>query len=130
MMRRFRRADRRHRGGTSPTAADPIARPAAARTVELAHASTRAGSRAENGYGNDAPMEITERFPQPLGNLAQNARFPHFHSRPSVSFRTRKEQHTKNDGSDPSSDQPAAGESHPRPHATSARILSPTGTRR
>ena len=32
-------------------------------------------------YGNDAPMEITERFPQPLGNLAQNARFPHSHSR-------------------------------------------------
>jgi hypothetical protein len=28
-------------------------------------------------------MEITERFPQPLGNLAQNARFPHFHSRSS-----------------------------------------------
>jgi hypothetical protein len=24
-------------------------------------------------------MEITERFPQPLGNLAQNARFPHSH---------------------------------------------------
>jgi hypothetical protein len=24
-------------------------------------------------------MEITERFPQELGNLAQNARFPHFH---------------------------------------------------
>ena len=31
------------------------------------------------GYGNDAPMEITKRFPQPLGNLAQNARFPHSH---------------------------------------------------
>src|SRR5882672_9566987 len=26
-------------------------------------------------------METTERFPQHLGNLAQNARFPHFHSR-------------------------------------------------
>jgi hypothetical protein len=24
-------------------------------------------------------MEITERFPQELGNLAQNARFPHSH---------------------------------------------------
>jgi hypothetical protein len=36
------------------------------------------------GYGNDAAMEITKRFPQPLGNLAQNARFPHFHSRSSV----------------------------------------------
>jgi hypothetical protein len=35
-------------------------------------------------YGNDAPMEITERFPQPLGNLAHHARFPHSHSRLSV----------------------------------------------
>ena len=33
------------------------------------------------GYGNDAAMEITKRFPQQLGNLAQNARFPHSHSR-------------------------------------------------
>ena len=24
-------------------------------------------------------MEITKRFPQPLGNLAKNARFPHSH---------------------------------------------------
>jgi hypothetical protein len=24
-------------------------------------------------------MEITKRFPQELGNLAQNARFPHSH---------------------------------------------------
>jgi len=31
------------------------------------------------GCGNDAPMEITTRFPQPLGNLAETARFPHFH---------------------------------------------------
>jgi hypothetical protein len=33
----------------------------------------------EHGYGNDAPAEITERFPQQLGNLAKNARFPHSH---------------------------------------------------
>jgi IstB-like ATP binding protein len=39
--------------------------------------------RTPRGYGNDAPLEITERFPQPLGNLAQNARFPHSHSRSS-----------------------------------------------
>jgi len=32
-----------------------------------------------HGCGNGAPMEITERFPQALGNLAQTARFPHFH---------------------------------------------------
>jgi hypothetical protein len=31
------------------------------------------------GCGNAGPMEITERFPQDLGNLAQNARFPHSH---------------------------------------------------
>src|SRR5882762_4068308 len=67
--------------GTSPMAADPIARPAAAGTVELADAHTRVGSCAEDGYGNAAPVEIRKRFPQPLGNLAQNARFPHSHSR-------------------------------------------------
>jgi hypothetical protein len=38
-------------------------------------------ARAPDGCGNGAPMEITERFPQPLGNLAKNARFPHSHSR-------------------------------------------------
>jgi DNA replication protein DnaC len=31
------------------------------------------------GCGNDAAMEITNRFPPPLGNLAQNVRFPHSH---------------------------------------------------
>ena len=30
--------------------------------------------------GNAAAMEITERFPQLLGNLTQNVRFPHSHS--------------------------------------------------
>jgi len=29
-------------------------------------------------YGNDAPMEITKRFPQPLGNLAQEREIPTF----------------------------------------------------
>ena len=60
---------------------DPIARPAAAGTVELVHRRTQVAAGAEDSCGNDAPMEITERFPQPLGNLAQNARFPHSHSR-------------------------------------------------
>ena len=32
-----------------------------------------------DGCGNAAAVEITDRFPPPLGNLAQNARFPHFH---------------------------------------------------
>jgi hypothetical protein len=34
-----------------------------------------------SGRGNAAAMETTERFPPRLGNLAQNARFPHSHRR-------------------------------------------------
>ena len=33
----------------------------------------------EDGCGNAVPMETKERFPQGLGNLATNARFPHSH---------------------------------------------------
>ena len=84
---------RRQRGSTSPMAADPIARPATAGTVELADARTRISSPAEDACGNDAPMEITERFPQPLGNLAQNARFPHSHSRLSYFDQKNKDTH-------------------------------------
>ena len=84
---------RGQRGSTSPMAADPIARPAAAGTVELADARTRISSLAEDGCGNDAPMEITKRFPQPLGNLRPSVRFPHFHKPPLV-FRS-KEQRQK-----------------------------------
>jgi hypothetical protein len=36
-------------------------------------------TKAKCGCGNAGPMEITKRFPQDLGNLAQNARFPHSH---------------------------------------------------
>jgi hypothetical protein len=32
-----------------------------------------------NGCGNGAGMEIRNRFPHRLGNLAQTARFPHSH---------------------------------------------------
>jgi hypothetical protein len=39
-----------------------------------------------DGCGNGAAAEITNRFPQRLGNLAQNARFPHFHKPPVVVF--------------------------------------------
>ncbi len=87
---------RGQRRGTSPMAADPIARPAAAGTVELADARTRISSPAEDGCGNAAAMEITERFPQPLGNLAENARFPHSHSRFSDCDKN-KDQDTKPD---------------------------------
>ena len=84
---------RGQRGSTSPMAADPIARPATAGTDELADARTRISSPAEDACGNDAPMEITERFPQPLGNLAQNARFPHSHSRLSYFDQKNKDTH-------------------------------------
>jgi hypothetical protein len=33
----------------------------------------------EDGCGNVVPVESQKRFPQGLGNLAQNARFPHSH---------------------------------------------------
>jgi hypothetical protein len=36
-------------------------------------------------------METTKRFPQRLGNLAQNARFPHFH-KPSSFFSSNKKE--------------------------------------
>ena len=36
-------------------------------------------------------MAITNRFPQRLGNLAQNARFPHFHKPPVVVSDRRKD---------------------------------------
>ena len=86
MIRRCLTPDRDHREGTSPMAADPIAHPAAAGVVELGYRRMRIGAGADDDYGNAAPMEITERFPQPLGNLAQNARFPHSHSRLSFSI--------------------------------------------
>jgi hypothetical protein len=45
-----------------------------------------ANRKTENpACGNAGPMEITKRFPQDLGNLAQNARFPHSH-KPSLSL--------------------------------------------
>ena len=84
--------NRGQRGGTSPMAADPIAHPAAAGVVELGYRRMRIGAGADDDYGNAAPMEITERFPQPLGNLAQNARFPHSHSR--LSYFHQKNQDT------------------------------------
>jgi hypothetical protein len=93
MIRRCLTLDRDHRGSTSPIAAGPIARPAAAGAVELAYRSRRVSARAEDGCGNGAPMEITERFPQPLGNLAQNARFPHSHSRLSYFDQKNKDTH-------------------------------------
>ena len=51
---------------------------------------SRAG---KNGCGNDVPVETPKRFPQGLGNLAKNARFPHFHSQSST--RIGKEKRTR-----------------------------------
>lgn len=93
MIRRLLTPDRDHRAGTAPVAADPIARPAAIGAVERGYRRLRVGGGGEDGCGNDAPMEITERFPQPLGNLAQNARFPHSH-RP-IPFSQRPKDKTK-----------------------------------
>src|SRR5713226_1468379 len=50
-------------------------------------------SKLSNMLGTPVPMETQKRFPQRLGNLAQNARFPHSHSRSSF---LRKEK-TKNE---------------------------------
>ena len=94
MRRRFSPADHVHRAGTPALASNPIARPTAAGTVGLPDSSTRFGSRAEDGCGNDAAMEITERFPPPLGNLAKNTRFPHSHSRFSFIDHKNKDKNT------------------------------------
>jgi hypothetical protein len=57
----------RQRGSTSPMAADPIARPATAGTVELADARTRISSPAEDACGNDrdrgTPRDVTPPTP-------------------------------------------------------------------
>jgi hypothetical protein len=34
--------------------------------------------KTRRGYGNDAPVEITKRFPQELGNLAGEREIPTF----------------------------------------------------
>ena len=47
----------------------------------LAHEPITPESRRPTGSrcGNGGGMETTDRFPHRLGNLAQTARFPHFH---------------------------------------------------
>ena len=57
--------------------------------------SDRDRRRPVPGCGNGGSMEITERFPQDLGNLAQNARFPHFHKPPFVPPHKRKDQEAR-----------------------------------
>ena len=81
-----------------------------------------ADGNGEDGCGNDVPMETPKRFPQGLGNLPQNVRFPHFH-KPITSSWKEDNKNRKNDGCDPSSHHPAAGKSHPRPDSGPARII-------
>lgn len=52
------------------------------------------GTRKRHGCGNGAPMEITNRFPRVLGNLAENARFPHFHKPPVLVYYERQNRRT------------------------------------
>ena len=97
-----RRADPENHGdhaGTHTLALDPIARPAASSTVEVGRRASDLAAHARRGYGNGGPVEITKRFPPDLGNLAQNARFPHFHSR--LHFEEEKRTQTNEQGDDP-----------------------------
>ena len=55
--------------------------PAPCCVVELEAATPGIRRPPARDCGNAGPMDITERCPQDLGNLAQHARFPHFHSR-------------------------------------------------
>jgi hypothetical protein len=70
-----------------------IERPRASWPVELHAVAAVIPRRSAPGCGNAGPVEITTRFPQDLGNLAQTARFPHFHSRSVMYFS--KSQKTK-----------------------------------
>jgi hypothetical protein len=45
----------------------------------------------EDGCGNGVPMETPKRFPQGLGNLAENARFPHSHKPMIIVLGTKEE---------------------------------------
>lgn len=74
---------------------DPIACPEPSSTVELGPATRFFGSTPDIGCGNAGPVEITERFPPALGNLAQNARFPHSHNR--LVFEEEKEEEDEED---------------------------------
>jgi hypothetical protein len=53
----------------------------------------------EDGCGNGVPMETKKRFPQGLGNLAQNARFPHSH-KPIIHSSQKGEDEERRPGSD------------------------------
>jgi hypothetical protein len=77
-------ADQTDRGGGARTDDRPPGKGGAPPT--FAHD----GEHDEDGCGNGVPMETNERFPQGLGNLATNARFPHSH-KPILSVSGKKE---------------------------------------
>jgi hypothetical protein len=53
----------------------PLAPPISHVALEMSAPKDRDG---EDGCGNDVPMETRKRFPQGLGNLAQNGEIPTF----------------------------------------------------
>jgi hypothetical protein len=95
MTHRFDRDDHDDRWGTQTLVSDPIARPTASCAVEVDGRHRVFGADVEDGCGNAGPVEITKRFPPDLGNLAQNARFPHFHSRLRLEGETQKTKGSK-----------------------------------
>ena len=58
-----------------------------------------AGNDDRDGCGNAVPVEITERFPPGLGNLAEEREIPTF-PQPIISFSKRGRRRTKTPGSD------------------------------
>ncbi len=94
MTHRSHRDDHGDRGGSQIPDSDPIVRPRPSCAVEPSRRHHVLGLHAGHGCGNADPVEITKRFPPDLGNLAQNARFPHFHSRFSSFRKENKDQNT------------------------------------
>ena len=72
----------------------PIVAPGASYGLGLGSMPPDHAVGAVRGCGNGGAMETTDRFPQRLGNLAENARFPHSHKPILVPFGRRRTGHT------------------------------------
>ena len=81
-------------GGSQIPPQDAIVAPGASYAVARHPIACDQGAPRESGYGHAGAMETTERFPQRLGNLAHDARFPHSHSR-SISLSHKKKRKRK-----------------------------------
>ena len=79
------------RGGDIPMP-PRVARVVPGASYDLARAPIPPPARVPtgSGCGNAGAMETTHRFPPRLGNLAQTARFPHFHKPILVGIQKRK----------------------------------------